>query len=125
MKLPELPRVLSKKEANITPRINAWMALNAPACCAWEIKVVKGNTCPKNAVLPHQLAALKAVMGSGITYKISDEARRQVPFDAFKMSFARAFVVVYYQKHKTCKVYLASEWSGASASSPSVFTFVL
>lgn len=122
--LPNLPRILKKKEASITPRINAFMAQYAPPCCAWEIKTVKGSSCPKKAVLEHQIRALRAVMSpAGVVHKLSDEARRQQPFDAFKIASASAYVVVHYQKHKTCIVYDAGSWNGATIDSPCVWRF--
>lgn len=86
LNLPNLPRVLNKKEADITPRVIEWFAKNYPRSVALEVKI-KGNK-----VLPHQEIALKQVQGGTFSYKLPDTGRRN-PFDAFVLKNADAFVV--------------------------------
>lgn len=96
MKLPDLPALKKKREASITPAVLEWIRQNGPPCCAVEVKACRGNTLPASALLPHQKAALLAATGGGIVHKLSDEARRKQPFDAFKLGFTKAYVVVAF-----------------------------
>lgn len=122
--LPPLPRILKKREQSVTPKINEWMKKNAPPCSAWEIKVAKGNTVPKKAVLDHQLLALRSIaIGKVVVHKISDESRRRQPFDAFKLSGVPTYVVCYFPKEKTAIAVDSLQWQGASASTQGVFRF--
>ncbi len=86
MSLPKLPRILKKKEADITPRVIKWFEENWPNSVALEIKV------GKNKILPHQEIALNQVTKGLFSYKIPDTGRRN-PFDAFVLKKADAFVI--------------------------------
>lgn len=116
--LPELPKLKKKREANITPLVLSWFRENYPGSAAIEIKATDKMSIPASAVLPHQRAALMDVCGGksgGLVYKISDEARRQVPFDAFQLQHAGAFVVACFTdpKIRRCLIYDIREWKGA------------
>lgn len=96
--LPELPRKLRKREADHTRAVLEWFKENyLGGCVVIEIKYSSGNSVPRRAVLPHQIAALTAAnSGRGLVHKLSDEARRQQPFDAFLMRSCDAFVVCVF-----------------------------
>ncbi len=59
--LPELTRVLNKREANITPLVMRWFRENYPFDVAIEVKATKTGSIPFKAVADHQLKALKQV----------------------------------------------------------------
>ncbi len=112
--LPNLPRVLKKKEADITPKVLKWFKENYSGSAAIEIKATDGRSIPESALMPHQKAALLAACGNGIVWKIPDEARRQNPFDAFKIERGGAFVVACFTgKERVALVIDAREWNGA------------
>lgn len=123
--LPSLPSLKKKREANLTPSILKWFRENGPSCCAIEIKVTDKKRIPKSALLPHQKQALMDVYRGGIVYKLTDEARREQPFDAFKLAFAKGFVVACFTGAgaRVCKVIDVREWEGADADTRSVYEF--
>jgi hypothetical protein len=124
--LPELPRVLKKNEAKITPKILAYFQEKYPFSVALEIKTTKTNSIPRSALLPHQLNALIAVRSEkGLTYKIPDASHLRLPFDAFSLKQATSFVVACFQKHNTCLVINPEKWNGANISTPCEFKFTL
>lgn len=108
--LPNLPRTIRKREAKITPIILDWFRKNHDGSCAIEVKQTNGNSIPASALLPHQRAALIAASGTGIVHKLSDEARRRQPFDAFMLCDADAYVVVAFLKYKYALVYPIDAW---------------
>lgn len=71
--------------------------------------------------MPHQKAALLAASRGGIVHKISDEARRQQPFDAFKLSGVQAYVVACFGKE--CTAIRVEHWNGASMETRGEFSF--
>lgn len=82
--------------------------------CAVEIKASAGNTIPASALLDHQRAALMDVASfRGIAHKLSDEARRQQPFDAFMLANVPAYVVACFTKAGVCYVIPIEIWKGA------------
>lgn len=85
--LPLLPKKRQHKEADITPAVMSWFEKNYPRTVALEIKI-KGNK-----LLPHQTIALKQVEFGTFKFKIPDTGRK-LPFDAFVLKNADAFVVV-------------------------------
>lgn len=88
--------------------------------------MTKTNTLPRSALKDHQRLALFAAQTRGITHKISDEARRQQPFDAFQLKGVAGFVVVCFtQNPKIARVYTVDEWKGADRVSPCAFEFFL
>lgn len=84
--LPKLPRLLHKKEADITPWVIEWFKKNWPVSVALEIKVKGGK------LKHHQKLALGQVKYGAFGFKIPDTGRRN-PFDAFVLSGADAFIV--------------------------------
>lgn len=86
MTLPKLPRVLKKKEADISPCVFKWFEQNYPKSVAIEIKVKGGRT------KPHQTIALKQVDAGVFSHKMPDMGRRN-PFDGFMLKNADAYVV--------------------------------
>ncbi len=120
--LPELPRVIRKREADITPRVLKAVSRVLSGSWAIEIKVSRTNSIPPSAVQEHQLLALKAVSHGGLTHKISDEARRRQPFDAFCVR-GDAFVVACFTKNHTCYLIAPEMWKGARAEMPTGYTY--
>lgn len=112
--LPSLPRVLKKREASVTPKVLNWFATHYMGCAAIEIKATKKGNIPASAVLPHQAAALFDAGDTGIVHKLSDEARRRQPFDAFKIAYARGFVVCCFLTERKALVIDIEEWEGAT-----------
>ena len=124
--LPDLPRIIQKREAGITPAILSWFRENGPATCLIEIKATTKNKIPASALLPHQRRALLDACGGGIVYKLSDEARRQVPCDAFKISYTRAFVVcAFLSSPRVALVIDIKKWRGCDRATPCVYSFGL
>lgn len=95
MTLPELPRVLKKREANITPDVLRWFKENYQHSCAIEIKY------GKNKLETHQKTALAQVASGCFSYKIPDMGNR-ICFDAFLLKDAYACVVTC--EGRTCQV---------------------
>jgi hypothetical protein len=86
MTLPDLPRTLKKREADITPHVLTWFRKNYPRSCAIEIKY------GKNKLEEHQKTALAQVAKGVFAHKIADTGRKN-PFDAFLLKNADAIVV--------------------------------
>ncbi len=62
---------------------------------------------------PHQLLALKDAQSSrGLIHKLSDESRRQQPFDSFMLKNADAYVVACFSSHGFCLMVPVAEWQG-------------
>ena len=55
------------------------------------LKLNMGNPSNFSEVKDHQLEALKAVSGSGLTYKIDDSGYGQKPFDSFALTDSKSF----------------------------------
>lgn len=124
--LPELPRTLKKKEAKITPKVIAWLKANHHSSCAFEIKSSDGNTIPRSALKPHQKLALQdANSHHGIIHKLTDEARRQQPFDGFQLIEVPAYVIACFPKHGFCNVYHIDSWQGAWYGDEGLFKIML
>lgn len=123
--LPPLPRRLRKKEASLTPRVFSWAkkAINGPV--ALEIKQTDTDSIPASALLPHQrLALLAACSKEGLAHKLTDEARRRQPFDAFILKNTPAYVVACFTKHKIAHVFHVKSWEGARYNdTTSAYTF--
>ncbi len=120
--LPTLPRTLNKREANITPKVLKCLATLLPGSWAVEIKATSGKSIPLSAVQPHQLLALKQVKTQGVVHKISDEARRKQPFDAFKVK-GDAYVVACFTSDGICLVIDANLWNGARVDMASGYAY--
>lgn len=124
--MPELPRILNKREARITPRIMDWFDKNYPDNWFIEVKQTTGNTIPFSAVKPHQLKALKAIRSKqGMKHKLSDAGHTRQPFDAFGVKKSHSFVVACFLKHHIALVIDPNKWSGASYNDPCEFKISL
>lgn len=104
-----------------------WFRHNGPASCAIEIKATRTGSIPASALLAHQKAALLAATREGIIHKISDEARRQQPFDAFKIARAEAYVVCCFLGRGLSEALVIDvrEWAGAKRNTKCVWRFAL
>ena len=121
-----MPRVLNKREARITPRVLKWFKENYKESVALEIKATSTNSIPKSALKDHQLKALLAVKSErGLTYKIPDNARIRLPFDAFQMKNTQAFVVACFTKRGICLAIPPEEWRGARPATKCEFVIDL
>ena len=120
MELPELPKVLKKREANITPKIKAWFLENYKSKKSGllvEIKVTKTNSIPKSAVKDHQLKALMQVKTkTGMVYKMPDIGNVRKPADFWMMKNADSFVVACFikKRKRICLAILPEKWNGAN-----------
>lgn len=94
MTLPDLPRQLDKKEANVTRRVMKWIAKNWPRSAGIEIKIEDGK------LADHQIESLQKVQRGKFVYKIPDMGRKN-PFDAIFLKNADALIVRVYNK-KNC-----------------------
>ena len=94
--LPNLPRVLKKREAAITPRIEKWLMENWIPAYVYEIKI-KGN---KEKV--HQKRDLNKAARGQASWKLSDATIGKLPFDGFGvgMKGIDALVITYDPKTK-------------------------
>lgn len=95
IKVEKLPRKNNRKEADLTPRIIAWFERNYDHSVALEIKMQGGR------VLPHQRASLIQVSSGVFSYKLPDMGKR-LPFDAFILHGADAFIVWVNPKTREC-----------------------
>jgi hypothetical protein len=59
--LPELPRVLNKREADFGIRLRAWLKTHPRHSCAMEIKQTTNDYIAFSALEPHQAEYLKAI----------------------------------------------------------------
>jgi hypothetical protein len=94
------------REAQFQSAFSKWMRENPlNVSAAFELKIVKGNSIPFNAVQEHQITALREVQ-NGYYYKISDTPfnhsqgfrfHRPKPFDCF-IILGRAYVVLLFYK---------------------------
>jgi len=124
--LPDLPKKLQKREAKITPLVLKWFQKNFPFSCALEIKATKTNTISKSALKEHQCKALIAVQSmSGLSYKIPDNSRIRLPFDAFQLKGTQSFVVACFLKERICLAIDPKDWEGANSGSDCIFSFPL
>lgn len=111
--LPDLPRVLHKREADVTTRILKWMRDNYTQSCAIEVKATTRDNIPTSALLPHQRLALMQARGQGMVHKLSDEARRRQPFDAFMLKRCNAMVICAFTKHRVAYAYMVEDFTGS------------
>jgi hypothetical protein len=122
--LPDLPKKRQKREAKVTPRVLEWFRKAHKGPCAIEIKATKGNTVSESELAPHQKLALLAAMGEGIVHKLSDEARRKQPFDAFKLEGVPAYVVAcFLSEPRIALVIHVKDWQGANRDTRCVWSF--
>lgn len=109
--MEKLPRILKKREADITPRIKDWLKKHIKHDFVYEIKHCKGDTISENEVLPHQKKALLDARNGVFNHKIADTGRRN-PFDGFQMYMSGAYVIVHFSKHRKTLVIDIDDWKG-------------
>lgn len=109
--MEKLPRLLKKREADITPKINEWLKTNLKHDFVYEIKHCEGDTIGENALEPHQKRALLQAREGVYNYKIPDMGRRN-PFDGFQVCGCEAYVIVHFSKHKKTLVIDVAKWKG-------------
>jgi len=109
--LPDLPRQVKKREADVTPKILDWFLHKHWGSCAIEIKATNGNSIPASALEPHQQRALLDALDHGIVHKIADSGRR-LPFDAFVLKGVPAYVVACFTSHGKAYVVPVDKWKG-------------
>lgn len=100
MNLPELPRILNKKEASWTTKFLKHWVLDESTLPSGpiEVKQTKMDSIPFNAVSEQQLADLLACMSSrGHWWKVADMGRKN-DFDVVFYRNAPAWIVVKYPK---------------------------
>lgn len=103
-----------------------WFRTNFNESCAIEVKATAGNSIPESALLDHQRLALSdAGSSTGLTHKLSDEAMRRQPFDAFYLISAKAFVVACFTSAGVCYVIPIEQWKGARVGMRAPFTIKL
>lgn len=84
-----------KHEANFNTYFNHWLKNIHKKTGAFELKQTKGNSLAFNAVVPHQIQALKNAKNGVLVYKIPDVGY-QNPFDCFSLAGVDSFVVIKY-----------------------------
>lgn len=97
MILPDLPRVLNKKEASFTTIFNRWLKEKYKRTGVFEIKVTKTNTLPYSAVVDHQRRNLLTVRHNTFVFKIPDMGEK-CPFDVVCYTQQPAYVVIKFKK---------------------------
>jgi len=86
------------REKDFQTRFNRWLKYSNFGSGAFELKLTKKKSIPFSAVKEHQINALWQVKNKKFIYKISDEDRRQKPFDCFMLNCADAFVVIMFYR---------------------------
>jgi len=83
---------------------NWWKRNKTSDCAAFEYKVTNGGTYNLSTwrrKQGHQEAGLKKVdSNTGVIFKLSDLDPRSKPFDAFYISNAPAYLVIWFNKYK-------------------------
>ena len=93
--LPELPRVLNKREADwTTDKFKPWCEKQGKTF-AFEIKYAKKDYLNFNEVKPHQVANLLKVRHETFYHKIPDMGDKN-PFDGISLTQQPAYVVIKY-----------------------------
>lgn len=83
------------KEKDFQIKFGHWVKENMKESAAFELKSVKGSSCPFNAVQDHQIAALMQATRETLYHKIPDVGF-QNPFDCFCLYRVNAYVVIRY-----------------------------
>src|ERR1700744_3439847 len=83
------------KERSFQTIFGHWVKEHMKESAAFELKSVKGKSCPFNAVQEHQIMALKRVE-EGIFYHKIPDVGFQNPFDCFSLVKCPAYVVIRY-----------------------------
>ena len=71
----------------------------------FELKLCKGTSLPFGAVADHQIRALLAVEGEGLSYKISDMSMDKKPFDCFRLQGIPSYIVIVFYKPRKPKTF--------------------
>ncbi len=122
--LPALPRVLKKKEADVTPHIMKWFREKHRKTAVFEIKATDTNSIPQSALAEHQRAALVLASRGTLAHKLTDASRTRQPFDGFCVSNVPAYVVAAFTEKRKAYVIPVERWRGASIHMVSVDAFL-
>jgi hypothetical protein len=96
-KLPDLPQIKNKKEANWTTTIfRKWVENTYKKTACFEIKYATGDSLSFKSVATHQIANLLKVRHGTFVYKIKDFGETN-PFDCFCITEMPAYVVIKYK----------------------------
>lgn len=100
MNLPELPRVLKKKEADFGLYFRKWLEKNPMPSALFELKQTGSKDYLSfEAVKPHQIKGLLDAKGrQGLLYKAPDDSRTEKPGDYFYLNNALGYIVIKYPK---------------------------
>ena len=110
----------------MTPLILEWFRKAHKGPCAIEIKATDTNSIPESKLAPHQKLALLAATQGGIVHKLTDEARRKQPFDAFMLVGVPAYVVAVFTKEpRVALVIEVQKWRGATRATDCKFRFTI
>ena len=90
--------MVERLEANLTAKVNKWMASKVLRSCPWEIKHTRGkDSFAMRELRQHQLDYLEAATTpKGCTWKIPDTGIGYAPFDTIHYKNNVAFVVIVY-----------------------------
>ena len=95
--MPDLPRLLSKKEAYYDPDVREYLLNNWPRSYGYELKY------KTKKVKPHQLAVLEKIAKGRWAHKWADTGRRN-PIDGVGLVDADALIIVITpDRHCVCK----------------------
>lgn len=90
------------KEKNFQSKFNRWLQNRYEGNGVFELKLVKRNSLPFDAVKEHQLHALQMAKYQSVVYKIEDGSFSQKPFDCFKITCPSFVVVMFYKRSQNC-----------------------
>lgn len=97
MQLPNLPKILNKREARWTTIIfRKWLEKKG-ITAVFEIKFSTKDSIAFDAIKEHQIWNLLKVRHQTFVYKIPDMGERS-PFDIFSMKEMPAYIVIKYPK---------------------------
>ena len=91
-------------EKNFQTDLGRWILNRYNESCAYELKAVKGASCPFSALAPHQKGNLLAVKHGGMNYKIPDLGN-QNPFDGVFLKGLPAYVGIMFNTEKQKRVF--------------------
>jgi len=102
-------------EANMQTMFGKHLLVNPPDKTeVYELKFCKGTSLPFGDVKEHQIEALLRAENAGIYHKITDQPWIQnraaftykKPFDCFYVKEALAYVVVWFYRPRTKKIFI-------------------
>ena len=95
--LPDLPRVLNKREASFGIQFRRYLEKNPMPSSAFELKATTKKSIPFSCLKDHQISYLLSTKKkSGLLWKIADDSKGIKCFDYFYLRNAYAFVVIKY-----------------------------